>query len=109
VLKKRIVYENCPEINTMQNNSVRTIRITFNHVISSPVPMPFFFHSFLPLAPSFSFGARITVGWVKIFEGQVENNQENTRTSDQTNIKWFSLVLQAYPAEHTPSRMPLGF
>jgi hypothetical protein len=40
VLKKRNVYEKCPEINTMQNNSVRTSRITFNHVISSPVPMP---------------------------------------------------------------------
>jgi hypothetical protein len=106
VSKKTNVYENCPE--TMQNNSDRTIRITFKHVIFSPVPMPFF-HAFLPLAPSFSFGARVTVGWVKIFEGQVENNQENTSTSDQTNIKWPSLVLQAYPAEHIPSRMPLGF
>jgi len=72
------------------------------------VPMPFF-HTFLPLAPSFSFGACITVGLVKIFEGQVENNQENTSTSDQTNIKWLPLVLQAYPAEHVPSRMPLDF
>jgi len=108
VLKKTNIYENYPETNIMQNNSVRTIRITFKHVISSPVPKPFF-HTFLTLAPSFSFGARITVWWVKICEGQVENNQENTSTSDQTIIKWLSLVLQAYPAENIPSRMPLGF
>ena len=61
VLKKTNVYENCPETNTMQDNPVRTIRITFKYVISSPVPMPFF-HTFLPLAPSFSFGACITFG-----------------------------------------------
>jgi hypothetical protein len=88
VLKKTNVYENCPESNTMQDNPVTTLRITFKYVISSPVPMPFF-HTFLPLAPSFNFGACITFGWVKIFEGQVENNQENTSTSDQTNIKWY--------------------
>jgi hypothetical protein len=41
----------------------------------------------LPLAPSLSFGAIITIGWVQMFEGQAESSPENTSTSDHNKKK----------------------
>jgi len=46
------------------------------------------FPPLLPLAPSVTFSAITTARWVQIFDIQIKNILQNTRTSSHNNSKW---------------------
>lgn len=105
LLKKTNVYENCPVSNTMQDNPVRTLRITFKYVISSPVPVSFF-HTFLPLS---TFIQLWCLYYIWVGKNLWRTSWKQSRKYKHFWSNKYKMVLQACPAEHIPSRIPLGF